>query len=285
LLALAVRAAAERGGEPVALTFDPHPTAVLAPDRAPPLICSRARKLELLASRGISAAVVEPFTPQLAAMSPADFVSGVLAGALGARAVVVGYDFTYGNRAAGDTDSLRAAGAELGFAVHVVEPVEVGGAVASSTAIRGHIAAGELGAARRLLGRFHDVDGRVVEGERRGRAIGFPTANLEIEGGLLPPPGIYATRVEILGDGDGRRHAAATSLGTNPTFGPGAPLTFECYLLDFDGDLYGRRLRVELVEWLRPEERFSGVDELARAIAADVARTREVINSLAPEEP
>lgn len=283
LLDAAVRAAGDLGGDSVAFTFDPHPAAVLAPDRAPPLICSLERRLELIAARGISACVVEPFTPQLAALPPERFVSEVLVESLGVRHVVVGYDFTYGHRAAGDTDSLRRAGAEHGFAVEIIEPVAAGGAVASSTAVRRHIAAGELGAARALLGRFHDIDGVVVEGAGRGRELGFPTANLEVQSGLLPPPGIYAGRAEIL-PGHRRRYAAAISLGTNPTFGAGAPLTIEPYLLDFEGDLYGRRLRIELVSRLRPEKRFASAAELARAIEADVAQTREIINRLAPEE-
>ena len=286
LLDAAVRAAGDLGGDAVAFTFDPHPTAVLAPESAPPLICSVERRLELIAGRGITACVVEPFTAELARLSPERFVDDVLLGALGARHVIVGFDFTYGHRAAGDAASLRRAGDAEGFAVDVIEPVEIGGRAASSTAVRAHIGAGELAEARALLGRFHEIDGVVIEGERRGRELGFPTANLEVSSGLLPPPGIYATRAEILDGepGSRARYPAATSLGTNPTFGADAPLTLEPYLLDFDGDLYGRRLRIELVEWLRPEERFSDVAALTRAIEDDVARTREIIEELAPEE-
>lgn len=283
LLDAAVAAAAEIGGDAVALTFDPHPTAVLAPDRAPSLICGRSRRLELIGARGIDAAVVEPFTNELAATSPEAFVADILLGVMGARHIVVGYDFTYGHKAGGNIETLRAAGAERGFAVEVVDPVEVGGAVASSTEIRARIAAGDLAAAAALLGRFHDVDGVVVEGAKRGRELGFPTANLEVPVGLLPPAGIYATRVAVL-DGNGGRYAAATSLGTNPTFGENAPLSFEAHLLDFDGDLYGKRLRVELVESLRPEKRFSDIAELVSAIEADVVKTREIIGGLATED-
>ena len=273
LLEAAVKAAGDLGGEAAVLTFDPHPAVVLAPERAPVLITTKRRKLELLAASGIDACILEPFTRELAALSPEQFVADVLVGALGARHVVIGYDFTYGHRRGGNAASLRRAGAEHGFAVEVIEPIGAGGQVASSSAIRRLVAAGDLAGAHQMLGRDHELEGVVTRGAGRGRELGFPTANIEIETELLPPPGIYATRARIV-DGPGV-YGAATSLGTNPTFGPGA-LTLEAYLLDFEGDLYGRRLCLELVEWLRPERRFSEVDDLVAQIRDDVVKTRAI---------
>lgn len=273
----AVRAAGELGGDAAVFTFDPHPARVLAPDRAPPLICSPARKLELLAARGVDVAILEPFTRELAAMEPDAFLEQVFCDVLGARCIVVGYDFTYGKARAGTTESLRAFGRARGIDVRVIDAVSGAAEVASSSAVRARVGAGELPAARALLGRDFDIDGTVVEGARRGRELGFPTANLAHQAELMPPVGIYATWVEILdGGAPGTRYAAATSLGTNPTFGDDQPVTLEAHLLDFDGDLYGRRLRVGFIEHLRGEARFDGVDALIAQIDGDVAATRAI---------
>jgi riboflavin kinase/FMN adenylyltransferase len=273
----AVAAARDLGGDAVVYTFDPHPAAVLAPDRAPPLICTPERKLELIAARGIDACVIEPFTRELAAMEPDEFLQEVFVDILGARCVIVGYDFTYGHNRAGNADSLRAFGAARGIDVRIIEPVAIDHLVASSSAVRRAVRAAELPSASQLLGRDFDVDGPVVSGARRGRDLGYPTANVAHAAELLPPPGIYATWVEILdGEAPGELHAAATSLGTNPTFGAGAPLTLEAHLLDFEGDLYGRRLRVGFIEHLRDEAAFDGADALVAQIERDVARTREI---------
>lgn len=273
----AVAAAGELGGDAVVYTFDPHPARVLAPDRAPPLICSRDRKLELIADRGVSVTILEPFTRELSQTEPDDFLRQVFVRVLGARCVVVGYDFTYGRRAAGTVDSLRAFGAAHDIDVRVIDAVEAGGAAASSSAVRAAIRDGDMARARALLGRDADVDGTVVEGERRGRELGFPTANVDYRAELMPPTGIYATWVQVLdGDDPGRKHAAATSLGTNPTFGADKPVTLEAHLLDFDGDLYGHRLRVGFIERLRGEVQYQGVDALVQQIEADCAQTRTI---------
>lgn len=188
LIARARAIAARDGLAAVALTFDPPPAAVLSPHGMQPRVCSLARRLELLAEAGLDAAVVEPFTRELAALSPDAFVDDILLGALGARAIVVGYDFMYGHCRAGDTETLRAHGARAGAAVEVVAPVEVGGEVASSTKIRAYLRAGDLPGAERLLGRRWDLDGTVVHGAKRGRAIGVPTANIAPESDLAIAP-------------------------------------------------------------------------------------------------
>ena len=276
LLDAAKRRAAEHGGTAIALTFDPHPTAVVAPHLAPPLITSLARKLELLAEAGMDATIVEPFTPELAALPAPEFVDRVLSGALGVRHVVVGWDFTYGKGRGGTTSTLEAHGARAGFGVDVIGKVTIGGDPASSTRIRGYLRGGDLPAARRLLGRDYDVDGGVVRGAQRGRTIGFPTANLEPDIEPLLAPGIYAGVARLA---DGAEVAAAISLGTNPTFVSGGGLVLEAHLLDWDGDLYGERLRLKFVQKIRDEAKFDDVDALVTRIRADIVEIRAALRA------
>jgi riboflavin kinase/FMN adenylyltransferase len=271
LLDLARARADATSGAAVVLTFDPHPAKVLAPDLAPPLLTTAARKRELIAALGIDALVLERFDAELAALEPEAFVQRTLAAGLDAREVVVGYDFTYGRGRAGTTATLAAT---AGLRVHVVPQVTVDGLAASSTKIRELVLEGNVAGARRLLGRDFDVDGTVVRGAGRGRTIGVPTANVVTDNELLPRPGVYAVRVSIAG---GPWRAAAANLGTNPTFG-GGRLGLEAHILDHDGaDLYGRALRVAFVARLRAEERFESVDALVRQIHADVARARALL--------
>ncbi|RMH40393.1 MAG: bifunctional riboflavin kinase/FAD synthetase [Deltaproteobacteria bacterium] len=275
LIDATVAAARAHRGDAVAFTFDPHPATVLAADLAPPLITSRERKLELLADAGVDVCILEPFTPDLARMPPSAFVD-LLADVIGARHVVVGYDFTFGRDRAGTPDTLRAAGAARGFDVTVVPQVTVDGLVASSTKIRDFALLGKLDGVRRLLGRDLDVDGVVVRGDRRGRTLGFPTANVAVPAGLLlPPPGVYAVRAVVLDDR--RAFGGVANLGTRPTFREGDNLALEVHLFDFDGDLYGRRIRVAFVDRIRGERRFDGVDALVAQIRADADRARAIL--------
>jgi riboflavin kinase/FMN adenylyltransferase len=280
LLERARSAAALHGGEAVALTFDPPPARFLAPHLAPRLITTQARKLELLAAAGIDVCVVEPFDRQLADLSPQAFARDVLAGALGARHIVVGYDFTFGSRRAGNTEMLRQLGDQLGFTVEVVDPVAVEGVVASSSRVRSFVGDGNLAGARLLLGRDFEVDGVVIRGAGRGRTLGVPTANLAPETELLPPLGIYAGWVEIAGDPAHR--PSAVSVGTNPTFEVAGQLSLEVFLLDWDGDLYGKRLRLAFVERLRGERRFPDADSLMQQIRRDIEDTRGVLSAAPP---
>lgn len=257
------------GDHVVALTFDPHPATLLAPGGAPPALTGLERKLELLGEAGADAIVVEPFTRALAALAPDVFVDEIVLRALSARAIVVGYDFTYGCKRAGTIDHLREHGLRHGVAVEIVEPIEVGGEVASSTRIRALLAAGDVAAAERLLGRPWDVDGIVVPGAQRGRTIGVPTANIAAPVDLPLRPGIYAVTL------DGR--PAVASLGTNPTFVAGDKLVLEVHVLDFDGDLYGRRLRTAFVGRLRDEAKYDSVDALIVQIRADIAAARGLL--------
>ena len=265
--------AAARGLRAVALTFDPHPAAVLAPQALPPRVCSLARRLELLAAAGLDATVVEPFTRELASCAADAFVDDIVLGALGARAIVVGYDFTYGQGRAGRADELRAHGERAGALVEIVPPVEVGGEIASSTKIRAYLRAGDLAGAGRLLGRRWDVDGTVVHGAKRGRTIGVPTANIAPESDLAIAPGIYAVTLGV----GGAELPAVASLGTNPTFVEGGGLVLEVHALDWDGDLYDRRVRTTFAARIRDEQKFDSIDALVAQIRRDIALARAAL--------
>jgi riboflavin kinase/FMN adenylyltransferase len=260
-------------GEAVVLTFDPHPARVLAPTFAPPLITTLARKLELIAQAGIDVTVVEPFDRALAAHSAEAFVQEVLVDGLGARHIVVGYDFTFGHKRSGTVQLLGELGARHGFGVTVVPAVTVDGMVCSSTKVREFVLEGRVDGARLLLGRDPEVEGEVVRGAGRGRTIGVPTATVKGETELLPRNGVYAGWAERVGDG--RRFVAAINVGTNPTFGSAYALGVEAHLLGCDEDLYGARLRVGFHQRLRDEERFASKEALVEQIARDITATRE----------
>jgi riboflavin kinase / FMN adenylyltransferase len=195
---------------------------------------------------------------------------------VGARHLVVGYDFTYGARRAGTVDSLREAAAARGAQVHVVPPVTVDGVVASSSRIREYILEGRVGAAWRRLGRPFDLDGTVISGAGRGRGLGFPTANVDTPHELRPAPGVYVIRVRFLDEPPDAWRPGVANIGVKPTFG-GAEVTVEAHLLDFSGDVYGRELRVRFLERLRPERRFGSAAELAGQIKRDVEAARAII--------
>ena len=271
----AVSEARAVGGQVVVLTFHPHPVAVLAPERSPPLLQSLRDRLALLRDLGADVTVVQRFTPRFAALEPEAFVRDFLGTHLELLHVVVGYNVSFGRGRAGSVETLHALGPQLGFAVDAVGPVTVGEEQVSSTALRRMIAAGDVRSAQALLGRRFTLRGRVVRGEQRGRTLGFPTANLhQPRGLLLPADGVYAVCVRL----DGRTYPAVLNIGVRPTFGT-LRRTVEAHLLDFDEPLYGRWLVLELVDRLRGEQRFAGPEALRQAIAADVTRAREVLAS------
>ncbi|MBA3451677.1 MAG: bifunctional riboflavin kinase/FAD synthetase [Deltaproteobacteria bacterium] len=274
LIQRACQLAEAHAAKSVALTFDPHPSAVLSPHGAPPMLTSLARRLELLAAAGLDAVVVEPFTRDLAGLAPNSFIDNVVLHALGARAIIVGYDFTYGQGRTGTTDALRAHAGTAGVEVAIVPPIEVGGEVASSTKVRGYLGSGDLARATRLLGRPWDVDGVVVHGAKRGRAIGIPTANIAPESDLVVSPGIYAVTLEREGQPP---LPAVASLGTNPTFVEQGGLVLEVHVLDWDGDLYGQRVRTAFVAKLRDEQKFDSIETLLVQIRADIVAARSAL--------
>lgn len=257
-------------GAGTALTFEPHPRMVVAPDSAPRLLTSLAVKADLIAELGVEELVVIPFDGSFAAQSPEAFVEQELIGRLGARTVSVGENFRFGHRARGDVALLRAQHA---FETRVVRLVDVDGEIISSSHIRGLVAAGDVAAAARLLGAPFQMRGEVVHGDERGRTLGFPTANLVPDPRLVVPDhGVYACRAVV----DGTAHAAAVNVGVRPTFKTGRGLLVEAFLLDFAGDLYGRELRLHFLERLRGEHRFDSVDELVERMELDVAETRRL---------
>jgi riboflavin kinase/FMN adenylyltransferase len=278
----ATREARERGLDPLVLTFDPHPAQVLG-QRKIGILTSIDRKVELLLRIDPALRiVVEPFTLELAAKSPRDFAEQFVEGELGARVVIVGQNFRFGHRRAGDLPELRRLGEELGFEAHS-QPLE-GDAqgVYSSTRIRKAVAEGDLAQAERLLGRPHSIGGVVARGNERGRSIGFPTANLAEIVEALPPHGVYACLVDAV---DSIGHATAlaggvANLGVRPTLSAGFAL--EVHMFDFDADVYDRRLRVHFVERLREERRFAGLSELTEQIRKDAATARGKLAARSP---
>jgi riboflavin kinase/FMN adenylyltransferase len=263
-------------GMPAALTFEPHPGKVLQPELAPKLITLLPRKLELLEQYGVEAVVVQPFTLEYARTSPSEFEGSVLE-TLGAKYLVVGSDFTYGAQRKGTVKRLATAAKSRQAQVQVAPSVSVDGVVVSSSKVREYILEGRVSAARRLLGRFFDLDGVVVPGQGRGRQIGFPTANVDTENELRPAPGVYAVRVRLAGDPGGERWLpGAANIGTKPTFG-GTEVTIEVHLLEFAGQLYEKRLRVQFVDRIRAEQRFGSVAELTAQINRDLESARAAI--------
>ncbi len=273
----------------VALTFDPHPLHFVAPDRAPPLLTTPERRVELLRAAGADAVVIRSFDAEFSALSPEAFVDRVLIDDLGAVGVVVGTDFRFGACRAGNVELLHSLGSARGLQVATVPPVTLDGQLVSSSQVRAAIAAGDVSLAARMLTRVHDVERGVVHGDHRGRTLGFPTANLELAGLMPPADGVYAVALRILDGDPADSDQALTSqcrfgvanLGVRPTLNAGRSM--EVHVLDFEGDLYGRRLRVGFVERLRGEQKFQSLDALRTQIARDVDRARAALDACAPE--
>ncbi len=262
-------------GTTVALTFEPHPSVVLAPDRAPATLTTVDQKGELLGDLGVERLVLIPFTREFSDLPPEEFVRAVLRDCLGARLVAVGTGFRFGRGRGGDLDLLRRLGASWGIEVRGVLPVLHEGTAISSSRIREALARGALAAVNAMLGRLFFVDGVVVPGDGRARGLGFPTANLEAYNETLPGSGVYAGFCREL-HGASARWPAVVNIGHRPTFG-GGRRTVEAHLLDYSGDLYGRPMRWEFEARLREERKFSGAEELAAQIRMDIAAARALL--------
>jgi riboflavin kinase/FMN adenylyltransferase len=259
-------------GADTVLTFEPHPLRILHPEAAPKLIMPVEVKRDVIEGLGVDELVVIPFDEQFKTIEAEEFVRGVLIDRLGAQTVSVGENFRFGTGARGDPEMLAA---HREFETRVIPLVEVDGETVSSSRIRALIAAGEMAAATRCLGAPFLFEGQVVEGDRRGQTLGFPTANLVPDDALVVPGhGVYA------GFADGR--PAAINVGVRPTFETGRGLLVEAYLIDFEGDLYGRRLRVAFIDRLRGERRFESVEELVAQMRRDVDEARELCASFTP---
>lgn len=272
VLAQARAIADARGLSTVVLTFDPHPNQVLR-GWTPPRLTTLQRRIELLRRHGADHVIVEPFTRELASVTPERFAKELLASRLGAKAVVVGENFRFGAQRAGDLDRLRALGAELGFEVAAAEVARDERGPLSSTRVRAAISNGDLEEAEALLGRRHSLSGVVEHGDRRGRTLGFPTANVGGVVEVLPPYGVYAVFADD--------RPAVMNLGVRPTV-DGKSLRVEVFILDFDGDLYGKPMRVHLAGRIRGEEKFAGLGELKAQIASDVDAARAILSGLRP---
>src|SRR4051794_34011126 len=258
------------GGADSVLTFEPHPRAVVAPDSAPKLLTPLAVKADLIAGLGVEELIVIPFDGSFSAQTAQEFIDHVLLERLGARAVSVGENFRFGNRAKGDTELLRAQDA---FETRVARMVELDGEIVSSTHVRGLVTAGEVDVAARFLGAPFQMRGTVVHGDKRGRTLGYPTANLVPDSTLVVPGhGVYACIAEV----GGTRHMAAVNVGVRPTFHTVRGLLVEAYLLDFEGDLYGQELRLDFLRRLRGERRFETAEALVEQMHVDAQDARRI---------
>ncbi|ATO14406.1 bifunctional riboflavin kinase/FAD synthetase [Micromonospora sp. WMMA2032] len=271
----AVARARELGVKSVVVTFDPHPAEVVRPGSHPAVLTEPARKAELIEALGADVLCVVPFTPEFSRLPAEAFVHDILVEHLHAALVVVGDNFRFGHRAAGDVALLERLGRTFGFAVEGAPLVAEAGTVFSSTYIRSCVDAGDVRAAAAALGRPHRVEGVVVRGDQRGRELGYPTANLLTHRyAAVPADGVYAARLVRRG---GDPLAAAVSIGTNPTFS-GRERRVEAYALDFSGDLYGERLALDFVAHLREQRTYDAIEPLVAQIAEDVERTRRAVS-------
>jgi riboflavin kinase/FMN adenylyltransferase len=248
---------------------------VVRPDKAPPLLMTNAQRLEAIAQAGIQGCAIVRFTPDVSQWSPETFVATVLVDWLHVAEVWVGANFLFGHDRAGNFSLLRTLGARFAFRAEKIDPVRYREFVVSSTRIRRLIAEGRVDEGGALLGHPYFIDGTVEPGDRRGREMGFPTANLHTENELLPPDGVYATTVTL----DGVVRASVTNIGIRPTFGESRRV-IETHLLDYEGDLYGQTLRLSFVQRLRDERRFESLEALRAQIAADVARAASLFNRI-----
>jgi riboflavin kinase / FMN adenylyltransferase len=273
LITEAVTRARARGARSVALTFDRHPLEVLRPGTATQFLTTLAERLALIERLGTDVAVVARVTPELLSLTPEQFARDVLREALDTVEIVASASFRFGRGAAGTLETLRELGENLGFGVDTLPEVLVGGERISSSRIVGELQEGRVAEAAELLGRPYSVCGRVVEGERLGRQLGFPTANLDVPPGrMLPADGIYADALAR----EGEVHAGVAHLGPRPTVG-GVKRTLEAHLFEFDGDLYGQTVRLHFLHWLRGIERFPSLEALTEAIGHDAARARALL--------
>jgi riboflavin kinase/FMN adenylyltransferase len=279
LLQAAKERAAALAAPAGAILFEPHPREFFQAGQAHFRLTPLARKLELFEQLELDVAVVLTFDATLAGLSAQDFVERIIVGALAARHIVIGYNFRFGKGRAGDAETMQRAGSAHGFGVTVVAKVGEGGQVFSSGVVRNALARGDVAGAAHVLGHWWRVCGQVIGGFKRGTVLGFPTANIALAPGTELAHGIYAARVYA----DGGVYSGAAYLGTRPTFDAGAPM-LEVFLLDFDGDLYGRTIAVEFIDYVRPDAKFASAEALKDQIAKDCSRAQALLDA-APANP
>jgi riboflavin kinase / FMN adenylyltransferase len=271
-----MRGAAERGGTPMVMTFDPHPPRVVRPDKAPPLLMTKAQRLEALQRAGIQCTAVVHFTHELLRWEPEMFVRTVLADWLRVSEVWVGANFLFGRDRSGNFSILRTLGQRYGFRADKIDPVRYKEFVVSSTRVRRLVSEARMDEAGALLGHPYFLDGDIVEGRRKGKEIGFATMNLRTANELIPPDGVYATMAIM----DGIVRAAVTNIGFRPTFGASTDRSIETHVLDFNDEVYGKALRLAFVQRLRDERHFEDVDALRAQIEADRWRAQRLFDRL-----
>ena len=259
----------------VVITFDPHPLRVLVDKKTPPFITLTEQKLELISKLEVDYVLCIKFTKDLAALKPEEFVQKYLVNGLKLKELIIGYDYAFGKGRRGNFELLNKLGEKFGFAVEQLSPVMVDGAIVSSTRIRDMVQAGMVWEARKLLGRFYRVQGKVITGQKRGGPLlGFPTANICLKDELFPKTGVYAVWVEVLG----QVYPGVANIGYNPTFGNDY-LSVEAHILNFKQNIYGQDIRVHFVQRLRSEKKFSGLNELKRQIQADIELGQKILSS------
>lgn len=272
--------AREQSSDPMAvMTFEPHPRGFFAPPKTPFCLMSPAAKAHRLAQLGVDILYELPFNAALAALSPYEFAKDVLSQGLGARSITVGADFCFGKGRAGSVNDLQDYGRKFGFDTQISRLVSSGDEEISSTAIRRYLAEGAPDRAAELMGHWHRIEGPVLHGEKRGRTLGYPTANMSMDGIFLPKLGVYAVIVDIEAGPHKGRHFGAASLGVRPMFGENTA-NLETFFFDFDGDLYGTDLSVALVSFLRPELSFASIDALKEQMQKDCDKAREKLKAL-----
>lgn len=280
LLQAAIDIARPLGAPAGAMTFEPHPRVFFRPDIPHFILTPRERQMQLFARLGLDLAVILPFDAALAAMSAEQFVDDILVQRLGVRHVVIGYDFSFGRGRSGKADAMTAMGNAKGFGVTVVEPVGRGGAVFSSSAVRGLLAQGDVAGAAHALGHRWRVTGTVIGGAHRGTGMGFPTANVTMPAGTNLGHGIFAVWVDV----GGKRHPGAAYFGTRPQFDNGLPI-LEVFLIDFDGNLYGREISVVFVDFVRRDGKFEGIEALKAQMQKDCDRAVDILHGVQSHDP
>lgn len=263
--------ARKHGGSSVLYTFNPHPVRILAPELAPPLLQNMEQKIRMLDSLGLDALIIEPFDKKLSRLSAERFFDKIIAGRIGTKEIVVGYDFTFGMHRSGKTRDLLRLAKPRGITVHVVDAIFLGESLLSSTHIRHYIEKGELSPANAMLGRPYSIEGRVIKGRGIGATLGFHTANLKAENELIPPPGVYITGTRI--EPSAANLMSVTNIGYNPTIG-GTALSIETHILDFDDNLLKKRIEISFHKKIRREMTFETLDDLRKQIEKDIIKTR-----------
>lgn len=268
-----VEKASINGGQAVAFIFEPHPAQVLRPEHAPRLLITPERKAKLLEKMGLDVLIYTPFTLEIAAWSPDQFVNQILLDALQVREIFVGFNYTFGHRGAGTPELLQQIGEKRGFGVNIIAPVKYEGETVSSSLVRKYLEKGDITTAYQLLGYHPVLEGVVVEGEHRGSAIGFPTANVGVDTIYsVPGKGVYAARADV----NGKNYHCVVNIGSKPTFHNEYPISIEAHLMDFRGDIYGHQICLSFIEKLRDEQRFGSLEELIAQISQDRDKAFEI---------